>query len=346
MLFRSLVAYVLPRYGGSNVPQEIQQYFRERLLRTARINLAFLQEWQRVLNVLGEAKVPVISLKGPALAFTAYRNPALREFVDLDLLVQPCDVVRARDVLVRNGYLLDSVVLDDTDASLIHSSNREISFVKEERGITVELHWGVLHEMFPFQLDVGQLFESACVEHQERISFLSLSPAHLLLYLCAHGTKHCWSNLRWLCDVACHVQANPSLDWDLCIRLAEPAGCELVLKHSLLLTGQVLGLELPDPIAQYASQDTKAHMLAKIARTFLFRENDDHPGYLEALRYYLAFAQGWREGAWLVFARVFIPAEQDWQYVRLPLPLRFLYYLVRPIRFVLERLSVAVRLSL
>lgn len=342
-----LVAYVLSHYGAELIPQDIRERLQERLVSAACNNLAWLREWLKILRAFAETGIPVISFKGPTLALMAYRNLALREFTDLDLLIQPCDVLKTRDVLIRNGYVLDSVVPSDTDAALTHSSHRQISFVNGNREITVDLHWGLLHEMFPFQLEVGQLFESAFVERQEGVSFLSLSPEHSLLFLCAHGTKHCWSNLRWLCDVACHIQSNPSLDWDLCIRLAEPAGCELVFKHSLLLIGEVLGLELPVPIKQYASQDTEAYSLAKTAQTFLFRQNDDRSRYLddrsrylEVLRYRLAFAKGWRwrAGAALVLRRAFVPNEADWHRVRLPRPLYFLYYLIRPIRLAVERL--------
>jgi Uncharacterised nucleotidyltransferase len=344
-----LVAYVLSHHVAELMPQDRRERLQERLVRAARNNLAWVQEWLKILKVLTEVGIPVISFKGPTLGLMAYRNLALREFTDLDLLIQPGDVLKTRDVLIRNGYVLNSAVHSDTDAALTHSSHRQISFVDGNREITVDLHWGLLPEMFPFQLEVGQLFESALVESHERVSFLSLSPEHSLLLLCAHGTKHCWSNLRWLCDVACHIQSNPSLDWDLCVRLAEPAGCELVFKHSLLLMAQVLGLELPAPIRQYASRDTKAHSLAETARTFLFRQNDDRSRYLddrsdymEVLRYRLAFAKGprWRAGAALVLRRAFVPNEADWQRVRLPRPLYFLYYLIRPIRLAVERLPL------
>lgn len=337
-----LVAYVLSHYVADLIPQDTRERLKNRLVRAARNNLAWVQKWITILNALREEDIAVISFKGPTLGLMAYRNLSLREFTDLDLLVRPCDVLKTRDVLVRNGYVLDSVVLNDTDAALTHSRNRQISFTQEKRETTVDLHWGVLHEMFSFQLEVDQLFKLAIVGTHEGISFLSCSPEHLLLVLCAHGTKHCWSNLRWLCDVACHIQSNPNLDWDLCIRLAEPAGCELVLTHSLLLTEQVLGLQLPMPIRQYVSNDTKAHSLAKTAQTFLFRQNDKRSRYLEVFRYHVAFAKDrrWRTGAALILGRAFVPDEADWHRVRLPRPFYFLYYLIRPIRLAVERLPL------
>jgi len=340
-----LVAYVLTHNVPELIPEERRERLQERLIRTARNNLAWVQEWLNILKALTEAGIPVISFKGPTLGLMAYRNLALREFTDLDLLIHPRDMLKTRDVLVGEGYVLDSVVWGDTDTALTRSSNRQISFTKGE--VAVDLHWGVMHAISSFQLEVGQLFESALVERHERTSFLSLSPEHLLLLLCAHGTKHYWSNLRWLCDVACHIQSNPNLNWDLCIRLAEPAGCELVLKHSLLLTGQVFDIELPEPIRRYASDDPKAPPLARTAQTFLFRPNedrspylDDRSHYLQALRYRLAFTNGWRwrTGAALVLRRAFLPNEADWHCVRLPRAFYFLYYVIRPIRLAVELL--------
>ena len=344
-----LVAYVLAQHGTGLIAQDTLKKLQERLLRTAQKNLAWLQEWLRVLDVLADSRIPIISFKGPALALMAYRNLALREFADLDLLVRPCDVVRTRDVLLHNGYVLNSDVPDNTDAALSRFSDRQISFGKNDNHeIKLDLHWGVVSEWSSFQLDVGSLFEYASIERRERISFLSLSPEYLLLLLCAHGTKHCWSNLRLLCDVACHVQSSPNLNWNLCVRLAEPDG-DLVMKHSLLLTRQVLGLQLPECVTNYASGDAKAHWLAAKAQTFLFREDrnrspylDDRTRYLQVLRYRLALEGGQRlrSSVALVFRRAFIPNEADWRSLRLPRSLYFLYYLFRPIRLVIERLSI------
>ena len=275
---------------------------------------------------------------------TAYGNLALREFHDLDLMVHSEDVLRARDVLVGDGYSLWSPLARPTDTALVRSSNRQVCFTNKERGTSVDLHWGALHEMFSFQLDVEQLWQTAYVERQEGVSFLSLSPEHLLLYLCAHGAKHCWRNLCWLCDIACHIQSVSRMDWDECIRLAELTGCDLLLKHTLLLSEEVLELQLPAPIKRYVD-DERARVLAETAQAFLLREHGDHPGYLGPLRYHLALSKGWRNGASLIFERVFVPAEPDWDRVRLPRPLYFLYYLFRPIRFVVERLAVAARPS-
>ena len=333
-----VVASMLTKHCRATVSPAICQRMKDQLRHIALVNLVAVREWQRVLKVLSAAGISAISIKGPALALLAYRSFALREFTDLDLLVRPTEVVKARDVLVNEGYRLSSPVVSDSDSALLRSPNRELGFVGEVGFKPIELHWDVLHQMFSFQLPIDHLFESACSQRNDGMSFLSLSPEYLLLYLCAHGTKHCWASVRWLCDIACYVQTAQELDWEICIRRAEAANCDLVLKHSLLMAHQVLGLELPPTIRDYVYGDAKALALANTASTFLFRDDGDL-GYCEVLRYYLAFANGWRDRIRLIVKRVFVPAEPDWQKIRLPRPLYFLYYVVRPMRFIVERFS-------
>ncbi len=338
-----LIASVLKQCAGDLVPEEIHERFQQQFVLTVKSNLLLLQEWHRILQAFEAAGISVISLKGPALALLAYGDVGLREFVDLDFLVQPKDVLRASNLLIREGYQLKSSLSGDADAAILRSGNRQLDF-NDGHGTLIDLHWGALHKMFSFQLPTHQLFESAQIERHGDVSFLTLSPEHLLLYLCAHGTKHCWQNLRWLCDVACHVHTAQNLDWELCIHRAETASCDLVLKHSLLLAQQVLGLELPIPVRKYCD-DAKARALADTALSLLFREGGE-PGYGEALRYHLAFTKSWCEGIHLAFERVFVPEEMDRRDVRLPQSLSFLYFTVRPARFIFERLSNATRRSL
>jgi hypothetical protein len=303
----------------------------------------------RLLAALAEAGIEVISFKGPALALTAYRNVSLREFTDLDLLVRPSEVAMAREVLAGNGYTLDSPLPDHTTAGLIRSKNQQISFVKQpENGLRVDLHWGLSGDTASILLNLDQLFDSSIVETEGRISFRSLSPEHLLLLLCVHGTKHCWSNLRWLCDLACHIQSTPALNWNECFRPTQSRGKDLTLTHSLLLCRDVLGVSLPEAIEKYSGKDRAVSLLASQARNFLFRENtddsryiDDRTRYGEVLRYRLGFQTGWRwmSAANMLLRRTFVPNEADWAWLRLPSALYFLYYPMRPIRLVSQRLG-------
>jgi hypothetical protein len=333
-----LVAYVLSEHGGACVPHEVRQRLKDRSTVVARNNLRQLQEWRRVMQLLQAAAIPVISIKGPALALLAYQNVALRDFLDLDLLIRSVDVTTAYEVLSSNGYQLNSPLPGTRDSDSLRSPNRQLKFVNDENGTVVELHWGVLPAMLPFQMPVDLLFGSARLESQDGISFLSLSRENLLIFLCAHGTKHCWMRLQWLCDLVCYVRRFHDIDWELCIRNAEALDCGLVLTHSLLLAHQVLGLTLPQPVDNRVREDPKSKRMADVALRFLFNDYGAVGDYA-VLRYYLAFARDWCDQIHIVFQRIFVPDTPEWETLRLPHSLSFLYYLVRPVRFILQRIS-------
>jgi hypothetical protein len=277
------------------------------------------------------------------VALTAYRNLGGREFHDLDLLVHPEDVARAKDVLMSEGYALWSPVVGNKAEDLLFSKERQLCFTNNAHGTAVDLHWGLMHAMFSFQLDVNQVFDAARMERYDEAEFLSLSPEHTLVYLCAHGTKQCWSSLSQLCDVAMHIQSKEKMDWNRCFEWAEAGGCSLLLKHTLLLCERVLGVDLPWPVRQSCWQDETALALSKTAENFLCLEGERRPGYLRALKYHLAFAATWRSRGRLVVTRIFAPTEPDWHRVRLPRNLFGLYYFLRPLRFFLEQRSKLMR---
>ena len=338
-----IVAHALLQHAGDLLPEQVIASWKDKVRDITRQNLIWLQEWQHLLQLLEEAAIPVISFKGPALALTAYGDLTLREFHDLDLLVHPGDVVRARDILLGTGYTLWTPVLGDSEQALLRSNNRQLRFTHPTRGTTVDLHWGLLHEMFSFQLELDDVFAAAKLERREEATFLALSPEHSLLYLCAHGAKNCWAHLSELCDIAAQVRGNTELNWENCIRLAESSGCDRLLKHALLLAERVLQIQLPEAAKQYCSQDENAIALSKTAESFLFLHAQEVPGYWRTLQYHLAFAKTQRERARFIVSRVFAPAEPDWDRIRLPRQLFFLYYLIRPLRFLQEQTTKLAR---
>jgi len=267
-----LIAYALRQYGGDSVPPALRERLQQRLILTAQRNLVSIAEWTRILHGFDEANISVISLKGPVLALLAYSNFALREFNDIDLLVHPNQIAKARDILVASGYEICSPLAGSSDAMLLRCRNSQLDLIHRKQRIRVDLHWGAWHVMFPFQMPTNAVFQSARQEQYEAITFLAPSPEHLLIYLCAHGTKHCWRSLRWVCDIACHLHASANLDWQSCFHSAEACRCELVLKHSLLLVHRVLGVDLPPFLWNYCNC-AEAHKLAETAMSLLLRES-------------------------------------------------------------------------
>lgn len=88
----------------STRPDLISPLLADRFERNMRNSLFLTGELLRILDLFEREGIAAIPFKGPTLAVTAYDNLALRRFDDLDILVRPEDVWRARDVMLREGF--------------------------------------------------------------------------------------------------------------------------------------------------------------------------------------------------------------------------------------------------
>ena len=90
------------------------------------------------LRACAEAELPVIVLKGAALAETVYPRLGLRDFRDLDILVRPADAPRARAVLECLGYAADETHWHD----LLTGDDCQADFARQTSGgpVVLELH--------------------------------------------------------------------------------------------------------------------------------------------------------------------------------------------------------------
>jgi hypothetical protein len=104
---------------------------------------------------------------------------------------------------------------------------------------------------------------------------LSLHPEDLLLLLCVHGSRHYWSQLNWICDIAELLRARPGIDWGGLLARAGAAGGVRMLLLGLLLAAEVLEVPLPPEVARQARSDWVVRELAAQVRGWLFRELAD-----------------------------------------------------------------------
>ena len=101
-----------------------------------------------------------------------------------------------------------------------------------------------------------------------------MSPEINLLMLCMHGSKHMWSRLLWICDVAQLLASSPSLDWKEVTDEAKEAGLSRTLALGILLSHRVTGATVPQTILRRFEADTTACLLAEHIQENLF----DAPG--------------------------------------------------------------------
>jgi Uncharacterised nucleotidyltransferase len=333
----NLLATRLQAIAADLVPLEHLVELRRRLRSTATRNLFLTQELLALIREFSAHGIEAIPFKGPILAVTIYRNLALREFMDLDILVPKHHLLRAGQLLTQRGYHQPLEQTGEPGSAHVESQIG-CDFFRRDGKVSVELHWSFLQRWLGFELELGPLWNRPAHVILGGSEVLALSPEVTLLYLCAHGTKHRWSRLCWVADLAQLLYCQPSLDWDCVFKTAERIGSRRTLFLGLHLAGYLLGSEMPANVCLKIKKDAIAVSLAqRLAADFFTsgkRASLNNPG-LARDWFYLQTRERWRDrlrylrysAGWFL-----LPSQKDKQWVRLPAGLAWLYLFLRPLR--------------
>lgn len=326
-----LVASSLKAAGPDVVPPAMSERMQEAFRRSAARNLFFASELARIVEWFREAGVPVIPLKGPALAFSVYDHFAQREFEDLDLLVPRPHVRAAAGILVAHGFT-PALQLSKTALDSFIRTNYELPFDCEGAPLAIELHWGLQEQkFFSPALDPNAWWNRLESTTIGGVRLATPTRADTLLFLCVHGAKHCWERLKWVCDVARLVDSSPELDWPALHRRAQDMRVEREFLLGLKLASDLLGCVLPEAILAAAARDPIVPALCAEVRQQLNRGPAER-NLLESAHFQLRLRKRARDKARYVLVNVFVPTAGEWKTVPLPGVLSPLYYALRPLR--------------
>ena len=315
------------------VPAEPRQHLRIAFQRVSALNILLTHELQQLLALFAENEVQAVPYKGPALALQLYGNIALRQFSDLDILVHPRDVLRARDLLLARDYAQLPPLTEGQQAVLLRTQCN-LPFTKEGNRMIVELHWTVSAPSFARPFEAAH-FWSRLVDAKLDGTDIKL-PANedLLLALCIHGSKHLWERLAWICDIAGLVTSQPNLNWADLIERARTTGSERMLFLGLRLANDLLEAQLPTEVEAALNRDAAVNGLATDVVRDLFTLSLLPSGISGYFRFQMRARRRLRDKInYLRFT--FTPNEEDLVRLKLPASLTFIYYLVRPVRLVL-----------
>ena len=319
-----LVARNFERLGGPDIPEEVRVAFeRARRINAAR-NLLIARELGRVLACLGQAGVPVIPLKGVALAESLYGDAALRVCSDIDILVPRQAVAQAFGLLVGLGYSRaeQEEEVEPGDIDLLLESNIEYAFLPPEPPrCPVELHWDIAWR-WPRDADAtADLWAETHRRAFGGIEAHALSPEWELLYLAVHAARHRWQALKWIVDVH-EICVRGALDWEKVRKKAARFGLIDVLDITLSACRDLLDTPVPGGIRVSALPPWLS----------LFPSTPGSLGiWREALCTARLFARPTEKLRYLA-RLLLVPTLSERRLIRLPPALGLLYYPLRPLR--------------
>ena len=251
------------------IPAEATQRLQEIYFNIAEWNKQLYHELSKVLRILQNDGIPVIVLKGAALAEVVYSNIALRPMSDVDLLVKKNSLSRVEEKLLAMDYTPDG---GNAPFAKNHCHFVYHMLQNESLRVRVEIHWNIAPPSSLFQIDIDGMWERARPAKIANVEVLVLSPEDLILHLCLHASFHhkFRSGIKHICDIPETIQHyKDKIDYKQLISTANEYGISKFIYCTLSLTKKMLGTEIPDDVLNELKPDTFDPQLINLAEEMI-----------------------------------------------------------------------------
>jgi Uncharacterised nucleotidyltransferase len=242
--------------------------------------LILTTEMKRLVPRLEANGIETLVFKGPALARTIYRNVVLRAFTDLDIMVRPTKVAQAWALLAREGYTLAYNLLP-AHLPVLMASGNHLPLYGSPNNELIELHWTFFAKSRATPFDTEGAWARREPLHFDETTIMTLAPHDLVHFLCLHGTKHAWSRLSWITDLAWFMFQYPTFDWDALVDHAAQLGTRRMTLVGLALLDALFSIPLSEPVTRQIQDDSDVLPLARWMWQRLLRGMQNLPTGLE-----------------------------------------------------------------
>ena len=211
--------------GPGDRPSPIQAAVRNESIARAMWELRHRQQLAPILEDLHQLKVPALLLKGTAIAYGLYEEPATRIRGDTDLWIEACQLCETRKVLAQRGF----VKVEDPDAVAGLQLEEAWRFQARD-GIEhlIDLHWSAVNSAaLRNLLDFRSCWDRRRALPRLAIGAFSLGHCDALLHAAVHRQMHVTS--PYLVDGSTFYGGDRLIwikDLDLLARALQDSGLE------------------------------------------------------------------------------------------------------------------------
>lgn len=300
------------------------------------LNLALVGTYLQYHSLLQKNNIESVTFKGPALALSLYDDLLLREFSDVDVLVSRADARAAQALLLDSGYKPSPereppLSRDFVQSDVFFELEYEHTFTKETPTGVIDLHWQIQpHHVLPLDFDVVQKHvESITIE---RRAVQTLTSNLSIIVLAAHASKHYWTRLLWVCDIAEMAENSTklNLDWSVVQKLSDDLGVTPMVVLALNLANQIFGSPMP-AFAENGMTAELRILMREVIDKFEALSAQDEPGMrFMSWKFCTQLISSISGKTRYIATEVFHPTVADYVRLPLPLPLYKAYYLLHP----------------
>jgi hypothetical protein len=230
----------------TSVPPAVIEQLARLYYRHAALNGQFYAELRTILTACAQATIPVLVLKGAAIAERVYGNIALRPMSDLDLLVRREDLEAMNRLLHELNYVHDE---SEHPAAWYPGHHHHLApYRRPDRHAAVEVHHHIVPSTAPVRIPVEHLWRRAQRASIASTPALVLAPTDVVLHFCLDIScvASFVKGLRTLCDIAATIECHgENFDWVVFLKQAAEYDAERFVYYPLWLARLLVGADVP-----------------------------------------------------------------------------------------------------
>jgi hypothetical protein len=235
--------------NNTQVPVEIMEQLKGSYLWHAVKNNNIYHKISEITETFSQEMIPVIILKGAALAWLCYKDVALRPMRDLDLLVRRKDLDAADQLLRKLGYVPGKFPHSEEWYRAYH--HHLAPYFSGDGSLILELHHHIICPTASLDIPIEDFWQRARSTQITSLRVLIFAPEDLLIHTCLHLShdNHFLRALIGLRDVAEIVTYyKEEIDWDKLLRKAQTYEIQKHLYYALWMSQNILEAEVPNEI--------------------------------------------------------------------------------------------------
>jgi len=220
----------------SKIPSESFEHLKSLYVKSAAHGISLLRNIEPFfLNVQG-LEIRMALIKGARLAVTLYSDPALRPFVDIDLIISSQHKRKADEILESIGFLHPSEEKQASHSGLEESFWMYRPYFIKDRCL-IELH--VNFPGLPDILDSSDPIWEKCGRTAiGKAEAPVLSQEDELCLLCMHVQQHSYSRLIWLTDIV-EAASRWAIDWKRVLHICDREKIHASVYYALLTVNTI-----------------------------------------------------------------------------------------------------------
>ena len=316
-------------------PESFMQQLKKRYIRNAEKSLLLTSELIRLVKLFNENGIQVIAFKGPVLAYQIYGDAARRDSGDLDIFLSPDQFQQADELLQKNGYRFDSLTdnFSKKQFNIFKQLYSNLDYSKDHSPVRVEMHWRLMSMRSYFYIDHRTIFENLIEVEIGNQVIRTLSFSDHLLLLFVHGAQHGWYRLKWLCGIVHIIRSNDFSGWVDLINRAKEMGIHRSVLQGLALSKKLCNVVPQEDISRQLSENkTLNSSVDKAIKMITHIDNLTKSSAVNKFNYaiYRSLLRNDFKYKFDLLLWRFRTSRYDWQLLKLPDKLFFLYYIMRP----------------